>query len=468
MGDTLQECRDNVIATVEMSCDTGFIVHPIKSLLEPTQIIEYLGFIINSVDMTVRVNERQAKKIADACMSLMSCDSCTLLKLAKVVGLLVASFPGVEFGPVFYRKLDNAKNRALKDSKGNFNSCIEINSEMKDDLNWWIENIQYAYNPISHGNPSMIIYSDASKTGWGVACNGIKSGGIWDANEANLHINMLELKAAWFGLRCFASELKNIHIQLKIDNTTALAYIGNMGGKLTPLNDLAREIWLWCKDRNIWLSVAYIASADNYDADYESRLSRDNIEWKLNTKVFKEICDIFGKPKVDLFASRLNFQLDLYVSWKPDPFAMAVDAFTLDWASIDFYAFPPFSMIHKVLQKIDLDNVKSAIVIVPYWTTQTWFPKLGRMLISCPFLLPRSPETLHHPVKRCSHELTKLQLLACHLSSDTLRTREFRLDLQRSSCVHGGARHRDSTLPTSKNGLNFVVHGTQIICHHLS
>ena len=241
-----------MIATVEISCNTDVVAHPMKSELEPTQCIEYLGFAINSVEMTVRLNDRQTKKIIEAYTSLLSCNSCTLLKLAKVVGLLVASFPGVEFGQIFYRRLDNAKNSALKENKGNFNSIITIDSDMKSDLEWWIENIELAYNPLSHGNPTMTIYSDASKRGWGVACNGTKSGGIWDADEANLHINMLELKAAWFGLRCFANNLENIHIKLKIDSTTPLAYIGNMGGKLTPLNDLARKIWLWCKERHIF------------------------------------------------------------------------------------------------------------------------------------------------------------------------------------------------------------------------
>ena len=34
-----------------------------------------------------------------------------------------------------------------------------------------------------------------------------------------------------------------------------------------------------------------------------------------------------------------------YISWKPDPQAYAVDAFTQNWADMKFYAFPPFSLI---------------------------------------------------------------------------------------------------------------------------
>ena len=39
-----------------------------------------------------------------------------------------------------------------------------------------------------------------------------------------------------------------------------------------------------------------------------------------------------GGCDVDLFASRVNAQLKSYVSWRPDPDVMALDAFTLGWS----------------------------------------------------------------------------------------------------------------------------------------
>ena len=42
-------------------------------------------------------------------------------------------------------------------------------------------------------------------------------------------INLLELLAAFFALKSYCSKMENCHIQLQIDNTTAIAYINNMG-----------------------------------------------------------------------------------------------------------------------------------------------------------------------------------------------------------------------------------------------
>ena len=50
-------------------------------------------------------------------------------------------------------------------------------------------------------------------------------------------------------------------------------------------------------------------------------------------------------PDIDLLASRLNAKTDCFVSWHPEPGAMAVDAFSFSWAYLKCYAFPPFSLL---------------------------------------------------------------------------------------------------------------------------
>lgn len=57
-----------------------------------------------------------------------------------------------------------------------------------------------------------------------------------------MHINYLELKAAFFGLECFAKNLSHCDILIRIDNTTAIAYINNMGGIQFPnLSKIAKQ-----------------------------------------------------------------------------------------------------------------------------------------------------------------------------------------------------------------------------------
>ena len=49
----------------------------------------------------------------------------------------------------------------------------------------------------------------------------------------------------------------------------------------------------------------------------------------------------FGNPLVNLFATRHNHRLPLYVSPMYDPAVWAVDALSFDWDQLDAYAYPP-------------------------------------------------------------------------------------------------------------------------------
>ena len=123
-----------------------------------------------------------------------------------------------------------------------------------------------------------------------------------------------------------------LHIHLTMDNTTDLTYISKYGGSVSAeLNKLTKKIWLWCLKRNITLQATHLAGTLNLTADEESRVMRDRSDWMLCPRVFVKINQRTGPLQVDLFASQLTKQLKDFVSWRPNPGAMAIDAFTLDW-----------------------------------------------------------------------------------------------------------------------------------------
>ena len=57
-----------------------------------------------------------------------------------------------------------------------------------------------------------------------------------------------------------------------------------------------------------------------------SHMSTKN--WKLNKGIFNQIKRVRGPLDLDLFADRQNAQTQAYISWKPDPNAVATDAFS--------------------------------------------------------------------------------------------------------------------------------------------
>ena len=179
---------------------------------------------------------------------------------------------------------------------------------------------------------------------------------------------------------------------------------------------MAQTICAWCIDSNIWLSACHIPGSQNTDADKQSRVFNVSIEWSLCTQVFEDIQKLWGRFDVDLFASRLNFKIPSYVSWRPDPNAMFVNALSMNWHNYSFYAFPPFSLIGTCLQKIQQDRA-TGVVIVPLWPAQPWFPVLLYLLTGNPRILPCSKTLLTQSHNGALHPLrNQLRLIACKLS----------------------------------------------------
>ena len=176
--------------------------------------------------------------------------------------------------------------------------------------------------------------------------------------------------AAFLAFKCFFREERSIHVLLRMDNTSAIACINKMGGTVSPtLNKLNKEFWLWCMERDITVQAQHLAGTLNCTADAESRIMRDRSDWMLCPNVFHSINHEFVPLEVDLFASRLTAQLPSSVSWRPDPEAMAMDAFTISWESLKAYANPPWSLVGRVLSQARQQGA-DLILVAPVWKTQ--------------------------------------------------------------------------------------------------
>ena len=465
-GDTYNECYKNVVDTVRLFSKLGFCIHPEKSIFEPTQRLVFLGFILDSVSMTVTPTDEKKHKTVDVCSTILATPRPTIREVAELIGILVSNFPGAQYGPLHYRQLEYEKYHALVENKGNYDSSMILSPCATSDIKWWLNTAQQLKRDIVQDNPGIVIQSDASTLGWGAIYGGKKAGGRWMPREAVLHINILELKAAFFALKCYCSDLRNQHVRIFIDNTTAISYINNMGGsKSTMLNTLAKEIWDWCIARNLWISAVHIAGKLNIEADEKSRKFSDKHEWMINDRLFNEIITSFPALNIDMFASRLNNKLDVYCSWQPDPGSTYVDAFSVNWSSHEFYAFPPFSLIPRCLSKITTGKARG-IMIVPVWPTQTWFPTVLRHLYSQPWIYKPKSDLLQHPSHSNPHPLARnLALMVCPLSGNDIDTYNFQQRLPRCSWLPGDQRLRNNTARTSGDGLHFVIKERLISIH---
>ena len=87
----------------------GFCIDMEKSVLTPTQCLEYLGIVIHIKFMTASLPERRLLPIRQGCADLLCKDVASICEVAWVIGLMVAAIPAVELGKLRFRKLERGK-----------------------------------------------------------------------------------------------------------------------------------------------------------------------------------------------------------------------------------------------------------------------------------------------------------------------------------------------------------------------
>ena len=150
-------------------------------------------------------------------------------------------------------------------------------------------------------------------------------------------------------------------------------------------------------------------------------------EWALDQSIANSIFQMFNYPNLNLFATRFNHKLPLYVSPVLDNQAFAIDAFSMNWNHIHAYAFPPTILISSVLNKIRQSQCK-IVLIAPLWPQQAWFSEVLQLLVSAPVRLPLVPNLLSQG-KLQHQNLPALNLHAWELSNNQLEIKNFRKTL---------------------------------------
>ena len=99
---------------------------------------------------------------------------------------------------------------------------------------------------------------------------------------------------------------------------------------------------------------------------------------------------------VDMFATKMNNKLPLYVSRVPDPNAMAVDALNILWEALDGYAYCPVALIPKLIQKMRTYAYRM-IVVARGRPGMSWFWDLIELSTKPPLLLQHWETLLKQP-----------------------------------------------------------------------
>ena len=151
-----------------------------------------------------------------------------------MIGIMTSSLPGVKYGAVHYKYLEQDKTNTLKISKGCLDTMTVLSLQSITDVQWSYNTTSCSKDNIARGEPVIEISSDATIFEWGAACNNICTGGAFSLDEMEYDINAKELLAAKFSLKTLV-KVYYAHVKLLSDNTTTVHGISNMGSNKSEL-----------------------------------------------------------------------------------------------------------------------------------------------------------------------------------------------------------------------------------------
>ena len=424
VGSSFQSTSDMLSSCISFLESLGFIIKPSKSNLIPSQSLYHVGFDWDSVRYTVSVPADKLSSLKILCSSALS-RPVSLNFLAKIIGTIESFRFGCPVAALHYRFLQFDLIPHLSGDT-DWNTVISLSSDARSDLDWWLAcDVIPPPSTLAPFSTTHIIETDASLLGWGAySHSSLFTQGRWSPTEAKWHINYLELKAVFLGIRSLFPGSFPLSLLVKCDNISAVCYINNKGGtKSKSLCLLSLRLWDYCLSHNIQLRAVYYRGPDNSRADSLSRFFSDNHDYFLSYAVFSSLLSRLNVSlDIDLFASRLNHLLPRYSSLLPDPGSEFVDAFSLPWAG-NLYLFPPIVLLDRVLVKFIHDDCQFGLLIAPLRPSSPVFSTILSLCVSPPIFLPDSAVTT---VKR---HCKVSQMMAWTISNSPSLRRDYLMEL---------------------------------------
>ena len=159
-GHTYEDCKQNVKVTKQLLESLGFILNKEKCHLTPSQSCDYLSFTYDSNNYCIKLTDKKREKLLNLVINYRKKSSCKIREWAQCVGILVAASPAIKYSCIYIKSLERCKYLGLLKSNGNYDEILNLSSEVHTDLDWWINQIPIAVNPIRQEHYYIEIFTD--------------------------------------------------------------------------------------------------------------------------------------------------------------------------------------------------------------------------------------------------------------------------------------------------------------------
>ena len=363
-ADSLEGCQDALNRVRSDLTALGFRINFEKST-EPSTRAQVLGFDIDTETMTISIPNDKRQSIRADIRRTLAAQRLSRRGAKRLLGRLRALSTAVPAVRVCTAELLYMVQRRR----------TRISEELRRELEWWAHTgMEMVRCWVPATRPKIEIFTDASLGGWGAACPALQlyAHGQWSTPA---HINVLEMEAIRIALERWAYRLQGHHVQISTDSITAFHYLRKTGGTKRRLNRITRQVWRVTQQYNIEVGQRFVPGHTNVIADRLSRLKGLN-RVRLPEPVWLKVNHWWGPFSADICADSRSARLDCSIRYD-----LGGDVLRDRLPPGTLYAFPPPRLIPALLERIERERRKVAL-IVPEWRTAIWWPQLQRLASS--------------------------------------------------------------------------------------
>ena len=196
----------------------------------PTQKLDFLGYHFDLRRGLVFPTQKKLDRLKVQTVSIRKSLVLTPRKLMSFIGTLASLEKTVPLGRLHMRPFQWYLKSHSKFPQS-LDIRIPVTGNFLKHLKWWedLQNLMVGA-PIHPHVHNSLVFTDASQKGWGAHLNEIVLSGLWSSKEAQLHINVLELKAVLLALKGFQEHLQGQTVLICSDNSTVVSYLNKEGG----------------------------------------------------------------------------------------------------------------------------------------------------------------------------------------------------------------------------------------------
>lgn len=358
--------------------NSGFLPNADKCIWVPVQQLVFLGVYFNTELGWMSIPECRIQKL-QLCLKemfrlLAICKPIHVRMLARFVGQIISM--NIVLGNI--TQLMTKCISLLISKASSWNDKLILDDDCIQQLNFWSDHLDHINSKQIKYTPKCqkIVYSDASKVGYGGYCVDTPFGeaqGNWEATESKQSSTWRELTAVFRVLLSIVHLVRGSRVKWFSDNQGVVTIV-EKGSMHASLQEIALDIFKLIMINGITLEMQWIPRDDNVFADYLSKIV-DLDDWGVSDMIFDQLSSLWGPFEVDWFASWHNHKVPTFYSRYWNPGSTGTDAFSFHWGGLNGWFVPPVYLITRVIKLMHICKAYGT-VIVPQWKSARFWPFL--------------------------------------------------------------------------------------------